>query len=380
MRIDAIHRELSELLFTLYHSNTHGEGKRCFLTRLAGLMTAQRASLIVIPPTTTGKGLIYTSGKDEDTVLAQDIIQSYGQYYTQDPLVNLPLGQPVTIDDIVSREAFSTNEYYRLFLEPIGVHFVVGLDWRTAQGARCSLRLTRRKEQGNFDREDKGLLTMLLPHLEQSLSLGIRLQLQDCEKHIYSSTVARRAIGIITLNSCRRILKTNSTAERYLAEEGSGMQRLQHRLRLDDVNRDAIFQDYVYEALDAAQQGATTYVNALSLSSTEQRTGYQLVIKPLPVNRDHESEVTPYIAIYIQNPDKDLDISIRTLMKLYQLTPSEASVATLLAAGHTSEEVAGELSVKKNTVRAHIRSIFVKTGVSRQSMLVAQILKSLATT
>jgi DNA-binding CsgD family transcriptional regulator len=67
-------------------------------------------------------------------------------------------------------------------------------------------------------------------------------------------------------------------------------------------------------------------------------------------------------------------------MKLYQLTPSEASVATLLAAGHTSEEVAGELSVKKNTVRAHIRSIFVKTGVSRQSMLVAQILKSLATT
>lgn len=44
------------------------------------------------------------------------------------------------------------------------------------------------------------------------------------------------------------------------------------------------------------------------------------------------------------------------------------------------DEVAEELEIKKNTVRAHLRSIFAKTGVTQQSMLVSLVLTSLAST
>nr|WP_277345526.1 helix-turn-helix transcriptional regulator [Pseudomaricurvus alkylphenolicus] len=67
-------------------------------------------------------------------------------------------------------------------------------------------------------------------------------------------------------------------------------------------------------------------------------------------------------------------------MNLYGLTLTEATVATIMSEGHTSEEVAQEMNIKKNTVRAHIRSLFAKLGVSRQSMLVSVVLNSLATT
>ena len=104
------------------------------------------------------------------------------------------------------------------------------------------------------------------------------------------------------------------------------------------------------------------------------------MIKPLPVDDQDASKITPYLTIFIQDPEKNLEISVRTLMDLYQLTLSEATIAILLAEGHTTDEVAEELDIKKNTVRAHLRAMFAKTGVTQQSMLVSLVLTSLAST
>jgi len=48
----------------------------------------------------------------------------------------------------------------------------------------------------------------------------------------------------------------------------------------------------------------------------------------------------------------------------------------LLAKGNTLDEAADKLGVRRNTARTHLRSIFGKTGVTRQTMLVRMLLKS----
>jgi DNA-binding CsgD family transcriptional regulator len=50
----------------------------------------------------------------------------------------------------------------------------------------------------------------------------------------------------------------------------------------------------------------------------------------------------------------------------------------LLANGLTLDQASAELGVSRNTARTHLRSLFSKTGVSRQTMLVRLILKSVA--
>jgi DNA-binding CsgD family transcriptional regulator len=50
----------------------------------------------------------------------------------------------------------------------------------------------------------------------------------------------------------------------------------------------------------------------------------------------------------------------------------------LLGDGLTLDEAAHALSISRNTARAHLRSIFAKTGVTRQTMLVRLIVTSLA--
>lgn len=55
----------------------------------------------------------------------------------------------------------------------------------------------------------------------------------------------------------------------------------------------------------------------------------------------------------------------------FDLTPAEAGLAALLMTGHSLESAAAARDCRPATLRVHLRHVFAKTGVSRQSDLVA---------
>ena len=61
---------------------------------------------------------------------------------------------------------------------------------------------------------------------------------------------------------------------------------------------------------------------------------------------------------------------IALLKGLFDLTPAEAKVARGIVAGRTTEELAQDASVSRETIRSQLKSVLGKTGVGRQSDLV----------
>jgi DNA-binding CsgD family transcriptional regulator len=60
-----------------------------------------------------------------------------------------------------------------------------------------------------------------------------------------------------------------------------------------------------------------------------------------------------------------------TLRSTFGLTPAEARLAAELASGDAVEDAASRLGITKETARNHLKAIFQKTEVHRQSELVA---------
>ena len=84
------------------------------------------------------------------------------------------------------------------------------------------------------------------------------------------------------------------------------------------------------------------------------------------------------VAVFISDPDQRDSASQQTLGELFSLTPAEANVAILLSRGLSLAEVSQAQNISTHTARAQLKSIFAKTGVSRQAELVRMVIKSVA--
>ncbi|HYD46763.1 MAG TPA: helix-turn-helix transcriptional regulator [Terriglobales bacterium] len=70
------------------------------------------------------------------------------------------------------------------------------------------------------------------------------------------------------------------------------------------------------------------------------------------------------------------EIDGEALRRRYGLSRAELRVALGIAQGQSPREIAAEQFVSVYTVRAHLRSIFGKTGVKRQSALARLVWQS----
>ena len=76
------------------------------------------------------------------------------------------------------------------------------------------------------------------------------------------------------------------------------------------------------------------------------------------------------VLVVIVNPANRADIPIGWVMDAYGLTQAEARVAVAASSGSTVFESATQLGLSPNTVKTHLRKVFAKTGISRQTELV----------
>jgi DNA-binding NarL/FixJ family response regulator len=85
------------------------------------------------------------------------------------------------------------------------------------------------------------------------------------------------------------------------------------------------------------------------------------------------------VALLIHADDnRASDVPESALQHLLGLTPCETTIALRLARGMSVKEVSRDLGVSLSTTRTHLRSIFLKTGIDKQTKLVRAVLQGMA--
>jgi DNA-binding CsgD family transcriptional regulator len=150
------------------------------------------------------------------------------------------------------------------------------------------------------------------------------------------------------------------------------------RLHIEGRNIDKELQQALATIIRAQLHGETSVVRALRVPRSAGRSDLGLVIRPVPASQWSEGQSSPSAAVFISDPDLQESTSRQILGELFKLTPAEANLATLLARGLSLAQVSSAQNISQHTARAQLKSIFAKTGVSRQAELVRLVLKSVA--
>jgi len=382
-----IDNTFSHLVGLIYQGALEEQPWQSALPALREALDAQVVSLILRPPSAGDLGVILNCVRPDqdrrsDKVALADPndweVSAYReQFFSLDPFVNLPLDKVIALEDILPDKDLVQSDYYLHYLEPIGLFRILGVDTAEPGGMLARLRFSRRSSEARFKSAERRLLTLLTPHLRRAIEIYARLNRMTSERDLYAGAVNQLSVASIILDEQGRLLTTNPVG-RALLDQGEGLSLRDGRLHIEgrDINKE--LQQALTTIIKAQLRGETSVVRALRVPRSAGRSDLGLVIRPVPASQWSEGQSSPSAAVFISDPDLHESTSRQVLGELFALTPAEANVATLLARGLSLTQVSSAQQISQHTARAQLKSIFAKTGVSRQAELVRLVLKSVA--
>jgi len=363
--------EFSELVGLIYQAPLESVPFKSALESIRRLLRANYVTLILRPPSSSRSGLMVNASGDRPVEREADY-SNY--YYALDVFVGLPTDRVVTAEELLGRR-WRESEIYRQFLKPVDVLHALGADIHTDDGVECRFRVARSHTEVNFDESDKAVCTALLPHLKRAVQIHSQLDLIESERKLLAGTVDRMLVGTIILDERGAILKTNDLA-REMVRAGDGIREVNGAIQAVSAAENRELQRLIKQALNGNTADAPAIIEAMSINRLSGRGKLGVLIRSNPLGEWSEGQRRPSVAVFIRDPERRSEASVEMVRRLFDLTGAEASLAIALANGFTLEDAAGQLGIRKNTARAHLRSIFSKIGISRQTTLVRTLLSS----
>jgi len=371
--------EFSKIIGHLYDGHIEEDPYNNFLAAMRTVIDSNFASITLREPVADDGGLLFVSCDNLPKTFIDNHDNPYtDRYYTANLMTNLPWGEVVTLDECHSYSSLEESELYEFCMKPINIHHMVGIDLRNANGQRFSVRLCRPKEAENFGPVERELLSLVSGHIQRAVANGMQLIQLDKERRLYSSTIAKQSIGIITLDERGKVVTRNTVADALIREK-DGIHIVNDQIHLESPSARSKLNTFIEEVSIAQREQKPAPTNALAVDRPSGKPDLEILLKPMMIDKTVEPGHTPHMIVFINEPERSYEIDTRILMSLYSLTKAEVALAKLLAEGANLDQAAQDLGIARNTARAQLRSIFAKTGVSRQSMLVSLILKSVVT-
>lgn len=344
-----------------------------FLEQLRQRLDASFITLVLRNPEHQRPGLIVNASAHGPLLPGEPSYSEY--YYSICPFIEWPPGQVATADQVFGREAWQAHDFYCKYLKPLDLRHVLVANMVTQAGMHCALFASRGHASEDFDGTQIALVQMLLPHLQQAVDLHSAVDQLDSERQLYAATIDRLMVGTVILDENGRMLRCNQAAAR-LFENGDGLQCRQEKLCAYLNHENRTLQQAIQNVL---RQRGLDELEVLTLSRPSGEMPLNLLLRPIPLSyQARKGARRPAVALFIRDPADSPLASRHLLRSLFQLTPTETEVALLVMDGQTLDETALSLQVSRNTVRAHLRGVFAKTGATRQAQLVKTLLNSVA--
>lgn len=173
--------------------------------------------------------------------------------------------------------------------------------------------------------------------------------------------------GIAILDSARRILFSNATAERYFDEKNVFKRTFANRLTLRHSDCCSQFAKSITRAVGSA-------TSALMIQDEHGKAVLSAMVMPLSAGSQLNLQwQRPLAMVVLSELHRSSDQISSAVLQLFNLTPAEGALANGLMRGLSIEEFANERKVSIETVRTQSKSLLAKTGSRRQAELVAML-------
>ena len=279
----------------------------------------------------------------------------------------------ITERDIVTAEELTTLPFYTEFLAAYGLKWFAGVPIVPTPTIAAALSIQRLSVREPYTEEELALAAWLGRHVENALRIGIRLMNAEVVSLTLADTLARLGFGVFFLDGQAHVVFANPAArrlvERRVLTSGDG------KLAAPFEPERSELAEAIAAMLESEAEQAGAAFRPLLVHSADEELALAIYVLPLVFPSGHLADrlfaSARVVVVAIEATAGPPDPAI--IRDLLGLTLGEARIAALVGTGLPPKEAADRLGIAEETARTVLKRVFAKTGVSRQSELVAMI-------
>ena len=267
------------------------------------------------------------------------------------------------------------SELYVDWMKPHGIYHVGGAQFVDTASHKAGIAILRDEKAGVWTDGDLRVIDEILPHLRRALVIHSEFTFLRLKQDALLKGLDRLVIGLILYDSNAQPVYINPTALAII-DSHPGMQLQDGGLYLTNVEDERNLRKTIIDTAAIDPEDSWKQSVAIGITHPDVEAPLPLLVTPMHANLitsdlDYDGAK---VAMFLSDPNLQQPISVDNLVSVYSLTPSEAQVAISLANGHSIDEIAVSSNHSAHTIRSQLKSVFRKTGVSRQSELIKLLL------
>lgn len=281
-------------------------------------------------------------------------------------LLTLPSSEFHSDADHFTLQEMSSEPLYRDLLWPAGLGYATATHIRIPNDDSLIVSFERPLAAGPVPKDAVARLTGIRPHLARAALLASRLSFEQ----VRSANEAFGMTGLpsAAINLSGRVIDSNALFTQHFDQIAIGAS---DRLRLSNADANRVL-DECLAATQAAHSSELSGSRSIALPRTQ--TSDVAVLHLVPVaGFARDLFATAAFFVILTPLDATRLAPVELIQGLFDLTTMEARVARALATGSDIIGTAENFGISRETVRAHLKSIFAKTGFSRQTDLATAI-------
>lgn len=257
------------------------------------------------------------------------------------------------------------------------VHGLVAHAHDPKSGARAELALLRAESEPHFDEVEVERVRGLLPELGRALAVEAAIVGSGSGAAAMREVLEWTPLGLIGVDAELHVLAANRAATRVL-EAREGLWLDGRRLRARGSEEESALRRLVSSLTPPPDAKGPAEELVLRVERGPGRRPLELCVRPLRTDAARRTASSPVACILVADLEHRVPLQEEVLRRLHGLTRVEARLTALLASGQRIVEAAATLGLSRHTARTYLKSIFEKTGTSRQAELTRVVLSGLA--
>jgi DNA-binding CsgD family transcriptional regulator len=304
---------------------------------------------------------------------------AFDEYTTRlralDPRFHIAMQRPEEVHSdvaVIAPDAFEKSELFNEMLGRHGIRYTLFGSFSLGEGEVFPIAFMRGKAAGAFQQDEVSFLGSLLPNLKHALRLHELIRRLADENRDLRAALDQVSRAIAVVGEGGRVRCANASASAILSK-GDGLRTDRGVLAAANADDARQLARATACALAFARQHVSTRWHPSRVAIRRER-GTPLELVLLPLTERSVCGPAGHVMVVIHDPDREVALDEALVAELHGLTATEAEIAVGLAAGRTITDIAHARGCTEQTARTHLKRIFSKMGLSRQSDLVRTLL------